>query len=167
MAGLESKLTPMVDGYVLEDDKVLLGLRKQTEWGLGKNLIAGIGGKVGDRPEIANETHDKALEREFEEEIGATPELYHRAGQIICLYPHKPEWNQKIAVYIIDRLAGEPVETEAIRPEWYDVNQLPLDQMWDDSQYYLPQVLGGQAVRATFVYGPDNRTVVEETVEVW
>ena len=166
MAAGESALTPMVVGYCLRDGEVLLGLRKQTEWGLGKNLIAGIGGKVGDLPGLERETPDEALEREVREEIGVVPTSYRKVGQVTFLFPSKPKWNQLVDVYIIDEWNGEPVETEVIRPAWYDVRRLPFDQMWDDSRYYLPAVLSGHAVRATFVYGPDNRTVVEKHVEV-
>src|SRR5258708_25626340 len=107
MADAESVLTPMVAGYFMQGDKVLLGLRKQTEWGLGKNLIAGIGGKVGDRPEIENETNDEALVREAQEEIAVTPESFRVVGQVTFLFPNKPKWNQRVDVYIIDQWAGE------------------------------------------------------------
>ena len=165
MVNAEPGLTPMVVGYFLKDDKVLLGLRKLTEWGLGKNLLSGIGGKVGDLPGLEDETLDEALEREVKEEVGVTVTSYHSVGEVTFLFPSKPKWNQRVHVYIVDGWEGEPMETDVIKPEWYDVECVPFDQMWDDSKYYVPLVLGGQAVKATFVYGSDNRTVIEKSVK--
>src|SRR5262252_4693813 len=105
-----SALTPMVASYFLKDNQVLLGLRKQTEWELGKNLIAGIGGKIGDIPGLENETPERALEREAQEEIGVLPTSYHNAGQVTFLFPNKPKWNQKVNLYIVDEWEGEPTE---------------------------------------------------------
>ncbi len=159
-----ASLTPMVAGYVVRDSQVLLGLRKQSSWDLGKNLVSGIGGKVGDLPGLEHETLDEALVREFKEEIGAGPVSFRKTSEVIFLFLAKPKWNQKVAVYLVEALDAEPQETDAIKPEWYNVNELPFAQMWDDAKYYLPQVLAGQKVSATFAYGPDNRTVVSRNV---
>lgn len=155
----------MVVGYLVRDDGVLLGLRKQTEWELGTNLISGVGGKVGDQPGLEHETPDAALEREIREEIGLAVTSYRRVGQVTFLFPSKPKWDQRVDVYIVDAWEGEPTETDVIHPEWYPLDCLPFEQMWDDSRYYLPLVLSGGTVRATFVYGPDNKTVIEQRVE--
>lgn len=159
-------LTPMVVGYLLRDGEVLLGLRKQTAWKMGKYLISGIGGKVGDLPGLEHETPDEALIREFQEEIGVTPTNYHRVGQVTFLFPSKPKWNQRVDVYMVEEWEGQPIETEAIRPAWYSVDHLPLNQMWNDARYYLPQLLEGRVIEATFTYGDDNKIVATKSVTV-
>ena len=55
--------------YLLRGDEVLLGLRKLVSFGLGKNLVAEIGGKVGDIPENQGESDEEALTREVKEKI--------------------------------------------------------------------------------------------------
>jgi len=149
----------MVVGYYLKGDQVLLGLRKETEWGIGKDLLAGIGGKVGDLPGLEDETEDEAFIRESQEEINVTPLKFRGIGYATFLFPAKPKWNQRVRIYLVDAWEGEPTETESIRPEWHDINQLPFDQMWDDAHYYLAQALAGKAIDATFTYSGDNRTV--------
>lgn len=160
------RLTPMVVGYMVREGQVLLGLRKQTAWDMGKHLVSGIGGKIGDMPGLERETPDEALIREFQEEIGVTPTEYHEAGQVVFLFPSKPKWNQHVGIYLVEEWQGQPIETEAIRPAWYSVDHLPLDQMWHDARYYLPQLLEGRIIEATFTYGDDNKTVATKSIAV-
>src|SRR4030043_1180421 len=61
---------PAVVGYLRDGKKVLLGERKKVSSGLGQNLIAGVGGKVGDSPGIKDETAGHAMDREASEEVG-------------------------------------------------------------------------------------------------
>lgn len=157
----EPLLTPAVVGYLQIDGKVLLGLRKKVSFGLGENLVAGIGGKVGDTPENEGETNDDALVREIKEEIGVTIKHYKDMGRVRFLYPAKPKWNQDVRIYIIDEWEGEPVETDAMRPTWYDQNELPESQMWEDNRIWLPKVLKGEAVDAIFMFDNDNQKVAE------
>lgn len=159
-------LRKMVVCYLLSGDgKVLLGLRKQVSLGLGQNLIAGIGGKVGDLPGLENETAEEALKREVQEEIGVDVKSYSLVGQVTFLFPAKPKWNQIVDVFIITAWSGKPNETEAIKPIWYRIDDLPNDQMWDDSKYWLPRVLAGKRINDTFLYGEDNATVVDKQIK--
>ena len=36
--------------------------------------------------------------------------------------------------------------------------------MWDDARYWLPRVLAGERLRATFTYAADCETVAEATL---
>ena len=44
---------------------------------------------------------------------------------------------------IARRWHGEPGESEEIAPEWFSVDALPLDRMWQDAAHWLPVALGG------------------------
>ncbi len=152
-------LTPVVSGYPLEGSKVLLGLRKKVSFGLGENLISGIGGKLEE-----GEAPDEALIREFIEEVTVKPSIFRHMGQVIFLFPHKEKWNQICDIYLIDEWEGEPLETEAINPLWFDKNELPESQMWDDNLIWLPKVLDGQKVTGTFLFNEENK-VIENTFQ--
>ena len=149
--------TPAVVCYLRKGNKVLLGLRKKVSFGLGENLIAGIGGKIGDQPEFQGETPDEALVREVSEEVGVAVTKFRRVGQVRFVFPHKPKWSQDVVVYVVDEWEGEPRETDAIRPMWFDVTELPAAQMWDDNRYWLPKVLAGECVNATFLFDENNK----------
>ena len=117
------EFTPAVVGFLVKDSKVCLGQRLKVSLGLGENIISGIGGKVGDNPEIKNESHNEALVREFKEEVAVTPINYKEFGEIRFIFPHQPKWNQTVRVYRISSWLGEPRETEVIRPIWFRVYQ--------------------------------------------
>lgn len=155
----KSTFTPMVVGYIIKNDQVLLGLRKKVSWGLGENLVSGIGGKIGDVFGLENESNGEALIREFQEEIGVTPTKFEEMGVIKFIFPHKPKWNSLVYIYRILEWNGEPIETEVIKPEWYDKNKLPLEQMWDDNRLWVPQAINGEKINLEVIYGEDNKTV--------
>ena len=161
----EPILVKSVVGYAIRDGKVLLGLRKKVSNGLGLNLIAGIGGKVGDQPEFADETDYQAMAREMEEERGLVITKFHKAGTVIFLFPNKPSWSQTVTIFVIDEWEGEPQETEAMVPEWYDVNNVPFAQMWEDNSIWLPKILAGEEITAIFMYNEDNKTIAEYILE--
>lgn len=150
-------LKPAVVGFVQRDGEVLLGLRKKVSLGLGQNLIGGIGGKIGDDPAYADETVEQALVREFGEEINIRPLALEYRGRVRFIFPAKPKWNQDVAIYTIDDWENEPSETDVIKPLWFAQNKLPLEEMWVDNRYWVPQVLAGETINAVFLYGEDNK----------
>lgn len=150
---------PAVVGYLVKDTRVLLGLRKKVSLGLGANLISGIGGKVGDEEEFKNETLEEALDREMHEEIGVHVLQSHARGVVRFIFPHKPKWNQEVHLYIIPQWEGEPKETEAIKPMWFPMNELPEKQMWEDNLYTIPLVLSGEIIEGIFLYNEEGHVV--------
>jgi 8-oxo-dGTP diphosphatase len=63
-------------------------------------------------------------------------------------------------VFVCDEWSGTPRESNELNPVWFDIASLPVDEMWDDARHWLPGVLAGIPVRATFTFGPDLETVV-------
>jgi 8-oxo-dGTP diphosphatase len=154
-----SAFVPAVVCYFKKGDKVLLGIRKRVSLGLGKNLIAGIGGKVGDKPEYQDETLEEALAREVMEEISVRIVGFRRVGRVRFIWPDKPKWQQEVIVFIVDNWEGEPQETEAMKPMWFSITSLPVSRMWDDNAYWVPKVLAGEHVNATFLYGKEGKVI--------
>src|SRR5437870_2628952 len=122
---LQPKIVPAVVGYLVRNGEILLGERIRVSHGLGKLLFSGIGGKIGDLPGNEHESAEQALEREFREEVTISITSYHHMGHAIYLYPHKPLYNQSVSIYMIDRWQGEPQNTDAIRPRWFNQAELP------------------------------------------
>jgi 8-oxo-dGTP diphosphatase len=150
-------LVQAVVGFLVKDDMILLGLRKKVSFGLGENLIAGIGGKIGDSSETAHETPEEALKREMEEEIGVKIILCRKVARLRFIWPHKPNWGQDVVAYIVDAWEGEPKETEAIKPMWFPKKELPQDRMWDDNAFWLPKIIVGERIYAAFVFDADSK----------
>ena len=153
-------LTKAVEGFLSDGKRVCLGLRKQVSSGLGKNLMAGIGCKIGDQPEINDESPGEAIDREVREEIAVTVLEKHEIGRVRFIFSHKPpdsQWNQDVIIYLITKWQGEPSETESIKPEWFNIDEIPWARMWEDSIHWLPSVLADRPVNAIFLYSDDNR----------
>lgn len=156
------KLIPVVVGFPKTQQKtVILGERKKVSLGLGKNLISGIGGKVGDDPRWSDESLDQALAREFQEEISVEITDFKRVGKIKFLFPAKPKWNQLAYVYLITGWKGSPSETESILPLEFSPDDLPHKRMWDDNRYWVKDVLTGKIVSGTFLYGDSCKKVID------
>jgi 8-oxo-dGTP pyrophosphatase MutT (NUDIX family) len=126
---------------------------------MGVNLIAGIGGKIGDSENIKGESHAEGLIREFREEINVTPLQYTKLGRVRFIWPDKLKWSQDVRIYTIQKWEGEPTETEAIKPTWFSINDLPLNQMWEDNAYWVPPSLKGEKVDMVFLIGNDNKII--------
>jgi 8-oxo-dGTP diphosphatase len=43
-----------------------------------------------------------------------------------------------------------PVETGEAIPMWFDFDQIPYHEMWEDDRHWLPQVLAGWTFVAWF-----------------
>jgi 8-oxo-dGTP diphosphatase len=134
-----------------EGPEVLLGRKK---FGLGEGNLVGPGGKLE-----PGETPEQAITREVFEETGLVIRSPQLVGSLVYPFPSKPAWSQKSWVFLCRDWSGKPVESEELVPEWFAVDALPVDRMWDDAKYWLPGVLAGGTVSATFEFGEDLRTV--------
>jgi len=141
--------------------KVLLGLKK-TGFGAGK--YAGFGGGVE-----SGETIEAAAIRELEEETGIKVSIndIYPIGRLTFLFPFKPNWNQVVHVFLAKAWLGNPEESGEMKPTWCIIDEIPFESMWDDASYWLPLVLKGKRIEASFVYKDDNETVGEAKIEDW
>jgi 8-oxo-dGTP diphosphatase len=133
--------------------EVLLGFKKT---GFGAGRWVGLGGHIEDGEEPA-----EAAAREVAEESGlhvAASSLSHMA-RLTFIFPARPSWDQTAEVFVTADFAGEPAESDEVIPRWFAMAALPLDGMWDDARYWLPQVLAGERVVADITFAADCATV--------
>ena len=138
--------------------QVLLGHKKT---GLGTGKVVGLGGHIE-----AGESAAEAAVREVKEESGlcVPRSALTTAAHVTFLFPAQPSWDMDVAVFTTADWSGDPAETEEIRPQWFPVSGLPFGRMWDDAPRWLPRVLAGERLRATFTYAGDNATVAAEDI---
>jgi len=136
--------------------EVLLGRKKE---GLGAGRIVAPGGKLE-----PGETAVDASVREILEEVGlvvAAADLEPR-GVMTYHFPHRERWSQRSHVFVARSWKGEPEASDELDPDWFALDAVPYDHMWDDARRWLPGVLDGGRAERTFVFGADLATVVSE-----
>lgn len=117
--------------------------------GFGTGNWNGAGGKVAPGESILEGTG-----RELTEEVGLTISLekFETSGLLHFRFPHEPKWNQDCHVYRSMEYAGpEPVESEEMNPKWFNIADIPYDQMWKDDIYWLDDLIKGKYFEWTFI----------------
>ncbi|HLC33201.1 MAG TPA: 8-oxo-dGTP diphosphatase [Candidatus Nanoarchaeia archaeon] len=139
------------------DDSLLLGLKKR---GFGKGRYNGFGGKVDD-----GETIEHAAKREVLEEVGVITQSITKVAELTFHFPHKPDWDCIVHIFLNTDWGGEGVESDEMKPAWFPINQLPFDNMWPDDKYWLPHVLDRKFVSGSFVLG-EGDVILEKNLTV-
>lgn len=128
--------------------------------GFGINRWNGAGGKVE-----PSEAIDNAAIRETREEIGVEILQKNKVAELSFFFTHNSAWNQKVHVYFSEQWTGEPSESDEMRPQWFLVEKLPFDKMWPDDIFWLPEVLSGKLIKATFVFS-EGDIIQEKDVQI-
>lgn len=145
--------------YKPKEKKILLGMKKRS-FGTGK--WNGIGGKLNE-----GETVKEALVRETEEEIGVVvnQDDMVQVATLDFSFKDNPDWNQQSHVFFTEKWDGEPIETEEIAPRWYSVETLPYDSMWVDDPRWLPLVLEGKKINASFTFNASGDKILDMKID--
>ena len=68
-------------------------------------------------------------------------------------------------VFRATRFSGTVTESEEMRPQWYQADQLPYHAMWADNPLWFPLMLQGKTFTGHFDYAPDETIVRYELRE--
>jgi len=124
--------------------------------GFGADKWNGPGGKLDYKK--GDKTILDAAVRETKEEIGIKPTNVQELGVLSFYFPHNKEWDQDVYLYMVKEWEGELRESKEMLPKWFDIKDLPFENMWDDDKYWLPEVLKGKKIKkASFVFEENGR----------
>jgi mutator protein MutT len=142
--------------FLRREGQILLAMKKR---GFGINKWNGVGGKLDE-----GETREQAAVRECQEEIGVTPKNMQLVGEID--FTDLPDVHHYCHVYTTNTWEGEPAETEEMRPEWFNIEDIPYKSMWPDDELWLPTLLTNTRFKATIIINPDDTVQKCEVTEV-
>lgn len=128
--------------------------------GFGMNKWNGVGGKVE-----SGETIEQAAIRETEEEIAVHIQDIDKVAELTFHFTHNPSWDQVVHVYLAESWNGEPTESEEMRPQWYTVDSIPYDNMWPDDKFWLPKIVQGNKLKASFTLD-ENDTILDQQIDI-
>lgn len=132
--------------FLVKGNKVLLAMKKR---GFGAGKWNGVGGKVAPDENIKDATVREANE---EIEVAINPADLKECGSIKFSFKENPGWNQEVHIFLTEKWESEPVESEEMRPAWYEKDKLPFNEMWVDDPHWLPKVLAGKKIEGEFLF---------------
>jgi len=142
---------------IYQPPKVLLGMKKR---GFGAKRWNGFGGKVEN-----GEIIEESLKREVKEEAGITPENIEKVGVIDFNFRGKPEILE-VHFFKASEFIGKLKESEEMKPKWFDVKEIPFNEMWPDDKYWLPLLLEGKRFKGVFHFDESDNIFQHQLNEV-
>jgi len=129
-------------------EQVLLGL-KQGGSEIGDGTLNGPGGKLE-----PGETILGCLLREVEEEVCLIldPRTVEKCAIITFYFGEVPQPGFEVHVYRTKSFVGEPQETKSMKPNWFDIDVLPIERMLESDKTWFPKLIRGEKFNANVYY---------------
>ena len=145
--------------FALKDDQILLGMKKR---GFGKGRWNGANGKVEN-----GETFEQAAIRECHEEFGIKPLNPTLVADLkFYAYFQGERLDLDVRAYTCTKWEGDLVETDEMKPKWFNISDIPYDKMWQDDKYWLPLILEGKKLKATFTFDENDAMLTKNIKKV-
>lgn len=131
-----------------EDGTKLVCLAEKRR-GFRQGKLNGYGGKLEE-----GETLEACALRETADESGIVPLQMHKVAEV---YFYDPGLTHECHVFVCEQWEQEPRDTdEMIFPHWYRLDEVPFERMGQADPLWIPPVLRGERIRATFHYDENN-----------
>ncbi len=149
---MEKKILTLT--VIHDDKKILLGMKKR---GYAAGRWNGFGGKLN-----PGESVEEGMLRELNEESGLIATEYEKIGKL-TFESEDEDYVSEVHLYRIHNFKGEPLETEEMKPKWFNFEEIPYTDMWPDDLIWLPMVLAGDKVEG-HIYFKDSNTIKSHNI---
>ncbi|MDB5190202.1 MAG: 7,8-dihydro-8-oxoguanine triphosphatase-like [Parcubacteria group bacterium] len=110
----------------------------------GAGMWNGFGGKVEE-----GESLESAAYRELEEEAGIVALNMQKMGVLNLSFNEDPA-QLEVHVFKTTEFMGEIIESNEMKSQWFDFDEIPYEKMWTDDEQWLPLLLAGTQFEGTF-----------------
>lgn len=145
--------------FLIKNNKILLAMKK-------RGFAAGKWNGAGGKPNNEDGNIEATAKRETFEEIQVTVRKLKKVAILNFYFERKTEWNQQVTVFLTESWQGVPKETEEMSPKWFDINEIPYKDMWEDDILWLPLVLKGNIVEADFLFDQNQKMLEHKVNEI-
>lgn len=129
--------------------------RKARGFGVGK--LNGPGGKI--KPD---ETIEDSVKREVKEETDLDVNDLEQVAELEFIFEDNHDINNKVYAFRTFNYSGEFKDMGEGQLDWYNVEKLPLSEMWEDDSVWLVPALRGDFQKKRFFYKDNAMTRYEE-----
>jgi 8-oxo-dGTP diphosphatase len=146
--------------FILKNNEVLLLKKSRGLFGQGKWNAPG--GKI-----LRNEEPEACAIREVFEE---TQLIVEKIEQVGLLYFYKnsqrgsPEWT--VYAFLARQFDGIVTGGREGQLQWFNIDALPFDEMWEDDQYWCRRALRGTPLEGWFYYSGEFEKLIDHRIEV-
>jgi 8-oxo-dGTP pyrophosphatase MutT (NUDIX family) len=145
---------------IVKDNKILL--LKKSKGLLGQGKWNAPGGKI-----LPNEEPNACAVREVFEETRLTIKNPEEVG-LLFFYNNSqrlsPIWT--VHVFLARQFDGIPIDGREGHLEWFSIDALPFNEMWDDDRHWYTLATEGTRFQGWFYFSGDFEKLIDHRIEV-
>jgi len=140
--------------HIIDGDRLLLQRKAAGLFGEGR--WNGVGGKLKE-----GEAPRDGAAREALEETGLTASNLRSHGVLNFYFGQKdmPDWI--VHVFSTETLEGELKPSQEGPLRWFNLDEIPYDEMWQDDRHWLPLLLEGRRFDGNFYFNEDGTELLD------
>jgi len=71
----------------------------------------------------------------------------------------------EVHVFQTSEFTGQIKESEEMKPEWFNLNEVPFTKMWPDDVFWWPHLLHSRGFIGYFKYTRESEEITDYTME--
>lgn len=140
--------------HIIKDKSLLLQKKSKGLFGEGK--WNGVGGKLE-----SNERPEDCAKREVREETGLRISNLKFHGVLNFYFGSRKQIDWAVHVFSTSVFEGKLRSSKEGNLRWFNFEDIPFDEMWEDDRYWLPLVLRGKSFHGNFYFDKEGKTILD------